>query len=183
MHTNKDGTRELWSVMEAALETDGPEATADAGSLVRAFVHRIESYDDLPLDRELTYTTDALPGSLVPLARVNSLAELFTMPDGSLATLERSATALGGYGGAIYAVSEQPDGTISKSRLTTIKDIAGKQLPWVGNYEGACTGPSMAELSGDPDMPGHLVLFIADDNFGADHQRGTQVLAVRVLQE
>ncbi len=180
VRTNDDGSRELWSVMEAALKTDGPEATSDAGSRVRACVHRIESYDEIPLDRELFYTTDALPKSLVPIARVNSLSEIVAMPDGSLATLERSATAIGGYDGALYRVRETPDGILAKSKLMTIKDIAGNKLPWIGNYEGVCVGPNMADLTGNEHEPGHLLLFIADDNFGSDHQRGTQVLAVRI---
>jgi len=185
LRTNADGVRELWAIMELNLEGEGENISSEAGTRCRVVVFREEKdeggNDAFVIDRELFYETAALPRSIVPIGKVNSVAEACTFPDGSLVVLERSATALGGYNGVFYLASEtEGQDILTKKRITSIREIAGGRLPWTGNFEGVCVGPPMAELTGNENERGYLMVFIADDNFGADHQRGTQIMAVRM---
>ena len=180
LRTTPGGARELWAPLESSLEGEGDGATGDAGARCRVLVYRVHDAENITLDRTLEYVTEPLPDALLRIGRFNSLADATDLPDGSLAFMERHAAALGGYDATLFRVSEQPDGTLAKTRLASVKEIAGPELPWVGNYEGVTLGPTMADFTGDENERGHLMLLVADDNFGSDYQLGTQILAVRV---
>jgi len=181
LRTVEGGATELWAALESDLDGDGEGATDDRGGRCRVLVYRVHDPENIALDRRLEYVTGPLPDTLLRIGRFNSLADATTLPDGSLAFMERHAAALGGYDATLFRVRESGDGgELAKTRLASVKEIAGGHLPWVGNYEGVCLGPSIAELTGDESETGHLMLFVADDNFGSDYQPGTQFLAVRV---
>lgn len=172
-----DGTWEVWTATEVALRTDGPRATANEGTRCRVIVDGGA--------QQFTYITDPAPRALIG-SGVRSLSEMTTLPDARVLTLERSATFPGGYGGRLFVVdgststTEEPDAAfpvLSKQLVGELSELVGI----CGNIEAVAIGPTLAELTGDEEQPGRLLLLMADDNFGRDMQDGTQVVACRLV--
>ncbi|GAB4516157.1 MAG: esterase-like activity of phytase family protein [Phycisphaerales bacterium] len=182
----------IWCATEAALETDGEEATTASGT--RCVVLTGDAH---ALNESYFYDTDPMPRHLGGFA-IQSLVELEALPDGRLLALERSLTLPAGYGARLFLLdgSTRPaptDPAANPTRLPVlnkflIADLAKLStkvgVPWIGNLEGLALGPEIATLTGDPDERGRLLLVVADDNFGADIQKsGSRVLALRYIDD
>lgn len=170
------GGDQVWAATEAALRADGPEATHEAGTDCRVLVFDAKS---LELTDQFTYRTEPAPKGMVPSRTFNSLAEMEALPDGRILMLERGASVPRGYQVTFFTI----DGTttpgppdrfpiLDKRRIASSADLG---LPLIGNLEAMALGPEI-----DDDLGGRLLIVMADDNFGADGQKGTQVLALRV---
>lgn len=172
----------LWIATEAALEGEGPEATVEHGSLCR--VLRISGKSKT----QVYYETDAAPrgaGGVGP--RFNSLAEMCGLGDGCVLCLERSFGLPWGWGARLYVVDgevEEREGVaLPVLRKRLVGDLREAGLGVMGNLEGMAVVGTMAAVTGDATEEGRLLLMVADDNFGRDGQRGSQVVAVRLSGE
>lgn len=177
-----DSGVEIWAATEAAPKTDGEEAGAAAGTRCRvvAFTGR-----DFTLDREMVYLTE--PGPEGPLkVAFNSLAEFCALPDGRFLALERGVSPLAGYHANIYILDGSTrapaDGNahpeLIKGLLANVRDLGVHTLT---NLEGMALGPRIADLTGDDEQKGRLLLMVADNNFGSDGIRESQVVALRIV--
>lgn len=172
----------LWAAMEAAITTDGDEATPEHGSLCRVMV-----FDPTltRLERQMFYETEPAPAAGVPgTLAINSLSELCGLPDGRVLALERSFALPRGYNATLFVVdgtTEQRAGlalpVLKKRRVASLRELG---LPVMGNIEGMALGPSLSTITGDGFETGRLLLMVADDNFGKDGQVGSEVVAVRL---
>lgn len=172
---------EVWAATEAAITSDGEEATEAEGTLCRVLVWDPQS---ARLLRQYSYRTDPRPGGIPLRQSINSLVEFTTLPDGRLLALERSLTAPAGYAGRIFLIpgdsfkeSTAPFPVLSKRLLYDLSEVP---LISIGNIEGMAVGPTIAELTNDPAARGRVLLLIADDNFGRDIQRGSRVIALGI---
>ena len=178
------GDDTLWVAMEAALTTDGPEATPAAGTLSRVMI-----FDSTltRLERQAFYETEPSPTPLVPGSfAINSLSELCGLPDGRVLALERSMALPRGYNVTLFILdgtAEDREGlalpVLNKQR---VGDLRSMGLLLMGNLEGMALGPSIASLTGDASETGRLLLMVADDNFGRDGQVGSQVVVLRLCE-
>ena len=174
--------REIWVATEAAPETDGPEATVHEGtrSHVVVFTGRNPEFE-----RELVYVTDPSPAGPLNVS-FNSLAEFCGLPDGRFLALERGFSPLKGFHADLFVLdgstrAPETDGGLPeliKAPVASVRDL-GVHVPT--NLEGMALGPRIAELTGDDDQKGRLLLMVADDNFGSDGQQGSQVVALRIV--
>ncbi len=182
-----DGPPVLWAATESSITTDGEEATTEAGT--RCTLLRWDDFDQAP--EQLLYITDPMPPHFGPSFALHSLTELEALPDGRLLALERSLTFPAGFGAKLYIVDPQAAGRahtdgrtiVHKTLLADLSAMAaGNPELTLGNLEGLALGPTIARLTGDPSQEGHLLLLVADDNFGDPlQQRGSLVLALRLL--
>lgn len=172
--------RELWAFTEAALTTDGPEATTAAGTRCRAIVYDARTLQVL---REHVYQTLPVPSPLGLDVGFHSLTDACALPDGRILTLERSWAPPLGWGGAIRiltpdnnetdvaGLAQAPDSAVPLT-ATTIATLDELNLGALGNFEG------MTVITDDS---GALtVLLISDDNFGRDGQTRTILAALRL---
>ncbi len=186
--------RHVWAATESAITTDGPEATADTGTLCTLLRWPRPRWRGQPEDPDiLHYRTDPKPPHIGPTFSLHSLTDFEALPDGRLLALERSLTLPAGYSAKIFIIDPDapretlPDGreVVHKQLLLDLATIRGEKNDaprWLGNLEGMALGPSIADLTGDESEPGRLLLLVADDNFGTDIQRaGSQVIALRLV--
>jgi hypothetical protein len=178
-----DHRLELWAGMESSLTIDGPEATEEQGALCRVLV--FTGRTNLELARQSFYRTESRPKSIIDAKAQHGLVEFAALPDGRILALERSLTIPRAYQACIFVL----DGTVreevgielpvlNKTRLASMSDLG---LHVIGNLEAMALGPTIASLTGNPNDTGRLLLLIADDNFGADGQKGSQVIALRLV--
>ena len=178
----------VWTATESAIESDGPEATRDAGARCR--VLRYTPGADRP--DTFLYRTAPAPAGLPGTFAITSLAELLALPDGRLLALERSFAIPRGYDARLFAIdpakarrdatadadsADAPGPVLDKTPVASLRALGVAPL---GNVEGLALGPLLAQLTGDPAHTGRLLLLIADDNFGRDPQPPNQVIALRV---
>ncbi|MEM1423165.1 MAG: esterase-like activity of phytase family protein [Planctomycetota bacterium] len=177
-----DGT--VWAATEAALTTDGPGASTDAGTRCVVLTGDADA-----MSESYFYETDPMPSHLGERFAIHSLVELEALPGNRLLAMERSLTLPAGYAATLYLIDGTTQPATADARLPVlnkapIADLGALMretgVPWVGNLEGLALGPSIATLTGDDTQSGCLLLVVADDNFGADAQKtGTQVVALR----
>lgn len=194
------------TAFESSLTIDGPEASPAAGALCRVLRWSSPSSTNDALD-QLLYLTDRAPSAVLPGSTIHGLVELTPTPLLRLATpanvalsernhvallfaLERSFSVPRGYDASIFLITGESSSTettasgetlplLDKAELLDLRHILPKDAPGLGNLEGMAFGPPIASLTGDPDEPGYLLLLVADDNFGRDIQRGSQLIALR----
>lgn len=181
---------ELWVATECAIEGDGDEATPDAGTLCTILTTpRPGLQPGTPLAETYHYRTDPMPPHLGNGFALHSLVEFCALPDGRLLALERSLTFPAGFGAKLFVLDgtarTEPGARLPVLNKTLIADLGAiardAGLAWIGNLEAMALGPTVTELTGDPEETGRLLLVIADDNFGADIQKtGSQALAFRL---
>jgi hypothetical protein len=174
--------QEIWAATEAAPNTDGAEATTEAGTRCRVVVC---TGREPKWERELVYVTE--PGPDGPLkVSFNSLSEFCALPDGRFLALERGFSPIRGFHADIFLLdgSTRAPATegglpeLIKARVARVRDL-GVHMPL--NLEAMALGPRMADLTGDADQKGRALVLIADDNFGSDGMVGSQVVVVRVM--
>lgn len=184
------GRAEVWAVTETAIRGDGEPATFKHAALCRVVVWDRDSGEAL---REHAYETLRAPHGLDfpgPLAPNNTVVALEALPDGRLLVMERSNALPRGYDATIRLIT--PDrgerdvravdsfADVSREelgalRVRTIAALSDLGAANVGNLEGMSLGPIL-----DDERGGRLLLLIADDNFGADSQRGSAIVALRM---
>jgi len=112
-----------------------------------------------------------------PVIGMVGVVEAAALPGGGLLTLERRAVVPSGYDAAVFLAAPETaqDGTtyFAKAPLGVLSEMG---FEWLGNLEAMAVGPRIDDRRG-----GRLLLLAADDNFGAGLQRGTQFIALRLL--
>jgi len=185
------GGVEVWAAVEEPLRSDGERASTTRGGLCRVVVFdaamgeavREHVYETLPAPPGL-----ALPGALAPR---NGLVALEALEDGRILSLERGAAAPSGFRIAIRVIEPgagesdvlgapslrdlAPDDA-RPLRVRTITTLGDLGAPNVGNIEGMAIGPRIGDA-----RAGRLLVLIADDNFGRDVQRGSAIVALRLV--
>src|SRR5690606_12937999 len=113
-------------------------------------------------DRELVYVTDPSPAGPLNVS-FNSLAAVCGLPDGRFLALERGFSPLKGFHADLFVLdgstrASATDGGLPeliKAPVASVRDL-GVHVPT--NLEGMALGPRIAELTGDDDQKGRLLL-------------------------
>lgn len=174
----REEARELWAFTEAALTTDGPEATAQAGTRCRVIIYDADNFNVL---RQHVYQTLPVSSPLGLDVGFNSLTDAAALPDGRILTLERSWIPPAGWGGTIRLITPgrgeadvfdaaPPDHPPLVAQ--TVATLADLGLSGVGNAEGMTViRASDGALT---------LLIVTDDNFGRDGQTASHLAAFRI---
>ncbi len=144
----------LWTGNEEALTIDGALATSSAGTTVRLLELEVNG-NTVTADEQYAYEVEPIHGFAVSGAR-SGLAELVSLPDGTLMALERSAAfAFPQIQHRIYEIDFAGATDVSEPPFSTGLDgmtytPVGKELLWSGgiasdsdNMEGLAIGPRL----------------------------------------
>ncbi|MEM8946696.1 MAG: esterase-like activity of phytase family protein, partial [Planctomycetota bacterium] len=161
----------LWAANEEALTVDGALATSSAGTTVRLLELDVAD-DTVTAGRQFAYEVESLHGAAISGAR-SGLADLVSMPDGSLLALERSAAgAFPGILNRVYEIEFAGATDISFGSFANGLDgetyaSVAKELLWSGGIGNVFTGANMEGLTVGPRLPnGDWVLLGVVDNGG-----------------
>ncbi len=189
MVREQDSGMEIWAATEAGLKHDGSEATTKEGTRCRVVVFSKGGDPDFSVEKQLIYVTEPSPDGPLNIS-FNSLSDMCPVPGGRFLALERAFTPLSGFNAKIFildgsartpeAAPGDPDPVpvLIKALVANIRDLGVASM---GNYEGMKPGPTIAELTGDRDQKGRILLIIEDDNFGSDGQVGSRIVALRMI--
>lgn len=163
-------TSTLWTANEEALTIDGPLATSSAGTTVRLLELEVSS-DTVTADEQYAYEVESIHGIAIGGAR-SGLAELVSLPDGTLMALERSAAVATPFIlHRLYEIDFAGATDVSKPAFNTGLEgmsytAVGKELVWSGGIAGG--GDNMEGLAVGPRLPnGDWVLLGVVDNGGS----------------
>lgn len=148
-----ESTATLWTANEEALTVDGAPATQASGTTVRLLELNVNG-SALTAGGQFAYEVEPIHGFAITGAR-SGLAELISMPDGTLLALERSAAlALPPILNQVYEIgfagaTDVSVGTLAGGLQGESFTPVSKQLLWSGsiaggeNLEGMAIGPRL----------------------------------------
>ncbi len=160
--TWNDTAKQFWIANEETLETDGPLASASAGSLVR--LQRLDAR--FRPTAQFAWRTEAAPFRFRGAG--SGVADLCVLPDGRLLVLERGFAGLGLQVRIFLADFQNATDTSRLRALEGVEVIAAKktllfeQATGFVNYEGLALGPKLADGT-------RSLIVIADSNSGTTH--------------
>ena len=179
--TRPGASHTLWVMMEAALESDGPEATAERGTLCRVLEFKERAAGP---SRQYFYETEPAPRGFASTKTYNSVGEMCGLGAWRVLVLERGASIPAGWHAELFVcdgTTETREGlafpVLVKRR---VRDLREAGLPVMGNLEGMAVGATVAALTGDETEEGRVLVMVSDDNFGKDGQVGSQVVVCRL---